>query len=229
MVDWTLAGSFIAGAVVSILIISNPVSTSAIFIALTERMTLKEKVVLAKRSVTYSVIILVFFALTGLALFRVFGFSIGAFRIAGGVLLMTTAAGMMNPKGREKEVEERSQDIAIIPLSIPFTAGPGTIITVVVLMSEALNLRETQDWGTTGLAIAGVLIGIAVTVIVSYQMMVRSEYIDSRLGSGRRVLTRLMGLIVMAIAIQFILNGIRDVLPDFVEAAEQASSLMHLM
>ena len=225
MVDWPFVLAFMGGAVVSIIVISNPISTSAIFIALTEKMTHTEKVILAKRSITYSIFILVFFALTGMALFRLFGFTIGAFRIAGGVLLMTTAITMLNPRPREKEAEERSQDIAIIPLSIPFTAGPGTIVTVVVLMSEALNFRDVYDIPTALLAAVGVLIGIFVTIFISYQMMAKSEYIDARLGSGRRVITRLMGLFVMAIAVQFILNGIKDVLPDFIDIVEQARSV----
>lgn len=229
MVDWPFVLAFMGGAVVSIIVISNPVSTSAIFIALTEKMTLTEKVALAKRSITYSIFILVFFALTGMALFRLFGFSIGAFRIAGGVLLMTTAITMLNPQPRGTAVEERSQDIAIIPLSIPFTAGPGTIVTVVVLMSVALNFRDVYDLPTAILAATGVFIGIFVTIYVSYLMMVKSEYIDARLGSGRRVITRLMGLFVMAIAVQFILNGIKDVLPDFIEIVDQANNVMGLL
>ena len=229
MVDWPFVLAFIGGAIVSIIVISNPISTSAMFIALTEKMTLTEKVTLAKRSITYSIVILVFFALTGMALFRLFGFSIGAFRIAGGVLLMTTAITMLNPQPRGTAVEERSQDIAIIPLSIPFTAGPGTIVTVVVLMSVALNFRDVYDLPTAILAATGVLIGIFITIYVSYLMMVKSEYIDARLGSGRKVITRLMGLFVMAIAVQFILNGIRDVLPDFIEIADQADNVMGLL
>ena len=77
MVDLGLAASFIGGAIVSIIIISNPLSTSAVFIALTEPMTHTEKLVVARRSVTYSTGVLLFFAITGLALFKLFGFSIG--------------------------------------------------------------------------------------------------------------------------------------------------------
>lgn len=229
MVDWALVAAFWGGAVLSIIIISNPISTSAIFIALTERMTQKEKVELAKRSVTYSTGILVFFALTGMALFQLFGFSVGAFRIAGGVLLMTTAISMLNPRPRAEEAEERSQDIAIIPLAIPFTAGPGTIVTTVVLMSEALNFASDHGWATALLSSLGVFLGIVVTIFVSYQMMYRSEYIDAHLGSGRRVVTKLMGLIVMAIAVQFIVNGIKDLMPEFVEIVDEARQVLVLL
>ncbi len=188
-----------------------------------------EKVKLARESVRYSTAILIFFALTGMALFQLFGFTIGAFRIAGGVLLMTTAISMLNPKPRDEEVSEQAENIAIIPLAIPFTAGPGTIVTVVVLMSEALNFADAHGWTTAIPAAIGVFAGIAVTIFVSYQMMVRSEYIDARLGSGRRVVTKLMGLIVMAIAVQFIINGIKDITPEFVKIVDDARSLMLML
>jgi multiple antibiotic resistance protein len=161
---------------------------------------------------------MLFFALTGFLLFQIFGFSIGAFRIAGGVLLFTTAVSMLNPRPTAVVSTEASQDIALMPLSLPFTCGPGTIVTIIILMTEARNI-----WGTTAvlpglLSISGVFIGMAVTLAVSYYMMSKSETIDARLGeSGRRVITRLMGLIVMAIAIQFIINGVKDLLPEFAE------------
>lgn len=229
MVEWALVAGFWSGAVISIIVISNPISTSALFIALTERMTNTEKVRLARESIRYSLAILIFFALTGMALFQLFGFTVGAFRIAGGVLLMTTAISMLNPKPREEEVSEQAENIAIIPLSIPFTAGPGTIVTVVVLMSEALNLAGGHGWTTAILSALGVFAGIAVTVFVSYQMMVRSEYIDDRLGSGRRVVTKLMGLIVMAIAVQFIINGVKDITPEFVRIVDDARQMMSFL
>jgi multiple antibiotic resistance protein len=229
MVDWAYVAGFWSGAIISIIVISNPISTSALFIALTERMTLTEKVKLARESVTYSTATLIFFAITGMALFQLFGFTVGAFRIAGGVLLMTTAISMLNPKPRDEEVSEQAENIAIIPLSIPFTAGPGTIVTVVVLMSEALNLAEGRGWTTAILSAVGVFAGIAVTIFVSYQMMVRSEYIDARLGSGRRVVTKLMGLIVMAIAVQFIINGIKDITPEFVKIVDEARQVLMLV
>jgi len=218
MADIVYALEFIGGAMVSILVISNPLSTSAVFIALTQGMTHEEKVRIVKKSVTYSVGILLFFAFTGLLIFQIFGFSIGAFRIAGGVLLFSMAVGMLNPKPSSEAADERSRDIALIPLSIPFTAGPGTIVTVVVLMSGAQNLMGTIDTITGVLAMMGVVAGILVTVGVSYLMMTRSEKIDTVLREGgRKVVTRLMGLMVMAISIQFIINGIKDILPEFMD------------
>ncbi len=221
MADFVLAAEFILGAVISILIISNPLSTSAVFISLTENMTHEERVETAKRSVKYSTGILIFFSLTGLALFQLFGFSLGAFRIAGGILLFTMAVQMLNPKPSHEDAETKSRDIALIPLSIPFTSGPGTITTVVVLMSEAQNIMRLDSVATGLMSITGIYIGIALCIGISYLMMTRSEFIDERLKEGgRRVVTRLMGLLVMAIAVQFIINGMLDVLPDFIAVAQ---------
>jgi multiple antibiotic resistance protein len=218
MADLAYALEFIGGAIISIIVISNPLSTSAVFIALTQGMTQEEKVRIVKKSVTYSTGILIFFALTGFLIFTIFGFSLGAFRIAGGVLLFSTAVYMLNPKPSSVAADETSRDIALIPLTIPFTAGPGTIVTVVVLMSEAQNLVGTIDPLTGVLAMFGVILGIMVTIIVSYFMMTRSDKIDAALKEGgRNVVTRLMGLLVMAIAIQFIINGIKDILPEFMD------------
>lgn len=226
MADLTYALEFIGGAIISIIVISNPISTSAVFIALTQGMTQDEKIRIVKKSVTYSTGILLFFALTGFLIFTIFGFSIGAFRIAGGVLLFSTAVYMLNPKPSSVAADETSRDIALIPLAIPFTAGPGTIVTVVVLMSEAQNLVDVIDPVTGILAMIGVIIGIIVTIIVSYFMMARSDKIDAALKEGgRNVVTRLMGLLVMAIAIQFIINGIKDILPEFIEIVNNAAIL----
>jgi len=217
----------ILASIVSIIVISNPVSTSAVFIVLTEGMTSEERRAVAAKSIRYSMGILIFFAITGLLVFQIFGFSVGAFRIAGGVLLFSTAVGMLNPKDSGTAAGERSKDIALIPLAIPFTSGPGTIVTVVVLMSEAMNLLEVQGALVGSLAIIGVYIGIGVTVFISYNMMIRSERIDRFFGEGgRNVVTRLMGLLVMAISIQFVINGIMDILPEFARVLQDSGVLL---
>lgn len=220
MTEIVFAGGFIISAILSILIISNPISTSAVFITLTDTMSHKKKLEIAKRSIKFSLGLLIFFSITGFLLFQIFGFSLGAFRIAGGILLFTTATTMMNLKPASHHRKSEYQDIALIPLSIPFTSGPGTIITVVILMSEALAVLNTHDLGTGLLSILGVYLGIAVVIISSYLMMARSESVNRFLKEGgRRVITRLMGLLVMAIAVQFMINGVIDIIPELIKAA----------
>lgn len=222
MFDIALVSGFIIGAIGSIIVISNPVSTSAAFISLTEGMKHRDKKEIALRSVKFSLAILLFFALTGFFLFQLFGFSIGAFRIAGGILLFTLAVHMMSQKivDHRETAELDYNEIALFPLSIPFTAGPGTIVTVVLLTSEALNMMTVTGLLNGLVATLGVYLGIFILMMVSYLMMVNSQRIDKLLKEGgRHVLTRLMGLLVMAIAIQFMINGVIDIIPALVAAA----------
>lgn len=224
MSDLITALEYIPAAIIAIIVISNPVSTSTMFLALTERMSDEVKLRTAKKAARYSLLILLFFAMTGLLLFQVFGFSVGAFRIAGGILLITTAMDMLYAK--QESVSEPTRDISLMPMSIPFISGPGTIVTVVVLMSGAETLGG-DDVGLSLLAASGVFLGIFILIAVSYLVMINSERLFSLLrDEGRKVLTKLMGLIVLSIAIQFIINGIGDVLPMFVEIARPAAGIL---
>lgn len=218
MADLAMALGFIGAAVISIIVISNPMSTSAIFIVLTSDMSRDEKLKVARKSAEYALGILVFFSITGLLVFQLFGFSIGAFKIAGGILLFSTSVSMLSPASRYEAAGEKSSDISLIPLAIPFISGPGTIVTVVLLMSDAQEIAFNDDLAIGMLAIFGVYLGISATILISYFMMKRSDLIDRVLREGgRKVITRLFGLLVMAIAVQFVINGIKDILPEFVE------------
>ncbi len=221
MIDLAVVGSFIIGAIVSIIVISNPVSTSAVFISLTEGMKKSDKREIAKRSVKFSATILMFFGLTGFFIFQLFGFSIGAFRIAGGILLFTMAIHMMNHKQRHIEATEMDyNEISLMPLSVPFTAGPACIVTVVLLMTEALNMTVTDGFLNGIFSALGVFVGIIMLAVVTYTMMVNSERISKVVKEGGlHIITRLMGLLVMAIAIQFMINGVIDIIPDLIAAA----------
>lgn len=229
MVDWAFIASFVPAMILGIIVISNPISTAAVFIGLTEKMTKDEKQAVAREATRYAIAILFFFAVTGMLLFQLFGFTIGAFRIAGGIILFTAAVAMLNPRPAEKEAAESAENIALIPICIPFIAGPGTIITVILYMSTAIYAADIYDIGTSVVAAIGVFIGIAATVFVSWLVMAKSEAIDKRLGKGRAVVTRLMGLIVMAIAVQFIINGLKDVTPDFVKIVDEARQVLVLL
>lgn len=158
---------------------------------------------------------MLFFSVTGLFIFSLFGFGVGAFRIAGGIILFTFAVTMVFPKPH-KPAEHYPSDIALIPIAIPFISGPGTIVTVVLLMSDASRYLSEEGLAFGAIALAGVYLGILITIYVSYVMMVRSEAIYERLkDEGRAIMTRMLGLIVMAIAVQFVINGIKDILPEF--------------
>jgi multiple antibiotic resistance protein len=181
----------------SVIAVMEPFSTTAVYVTLTKDMDSDKKRKIIRRSMIASFIVLVFFAFTGHLLFRVFGITIPAFQIAGGILLVSVAIGMLNP--REKGISYGTgEDIAIVPLAFPLTSGPGSITTVILLVSRAENLVETSF----------VPLAILAGVLLSYVALTFSSRLLKRLGDdGLRVVAALMAIIVLAIAVQFIIDG----------------------
>jgi multiple antibiotic resistance protein len=181
----------------STIAVMEPFSTTAVYATLTRDMDPKKKRRIITRSMRTSFLVLIFFALTGHLIFRVFGITIPAFQIAGGILLVSVAIDMLRP--RQSEVSPGgSGDIAVVPLAFPLTSGPGSITTVILLVSHAENLFETLF----------VPLAIFVGVLLSYVAMKFSSTLFKRLGDdGLRVVTALMAIIVLAIAVQFIIDG----------------------
>ena len=190
-------------AITSMVAIMEPFSTIAVYITLTRNMEPREQRKIAAKSMKISLITLIFFALTGHLLFLVFNITDYAFKIAGGILLVAVSLRMLYPGKEEHSVDER-EDIAIVPLAFPLTAGPGTITTVMLLVSEANNLLETFF----------VFVGIIIGILISYVGMIYSSKLFRLLGEeGLRVVTALMSILILAIAIQFIINGIAEAVP----------------
>jgi multiple antibiotic resistance protein len=190
-------------AVSSIIAVMEPFSTIAIYTTLTKGLSQERQRKIAAKAMKISFLVLAFFALTGHLLFIVFNITVYAFEIAGGILLVAVALRMLNPGKDEYSSDER--DVSIVPLTFPLTAGPGTITTVMLLFSEASNLLET----------AFVFVGISVGILISYVGMVYSHRLFKLLGDdGLRVVTALMAIIVLAIAVQFVINGIIDAAPQ---------------
>ena len=167
----------------------------------------------AKKAALATMVTLLVFAAAGNVIFQTFGITLGAIRIAGGVLLFLLALDMMRAKQSpvrqtaEEELEGAAKDdIAIIPLTIPMLAGPGAIATTMVCVSNAHG-RVAY--------IAIVVAAIVVTSIAVFFILRSAILVERRLGTtGLNVLTRVMGLILAAVAVQFIINGIADVLPQ---------------
>jgi len=163
--------------------------------------------VLARRGAWTCAITLTLFALGGSLIFKIFGITIGAFKIAGGVLLGLNALDMVQARRsqqRETPAETaegmEKSDIGIMPLGVPMLAGPGAISTVMVHSAGA----------TTPVATAALYLSIALTAWLSYLTLASAMRVERRLGqTGMRILTRLMGLVLCAIAVQFIVDGIR--------------------
>ncbi len=182
-----------------------------IFVALTAHESKERCAAIALRAVLTATGILTTFALFGTVIFQLFSVTLAAFRVAGGLMLMLTALDMLraqHPATRttSKETDEAaSQDeVAIVPLAMPLLAGPGAIATVMVLMAQ---LGGGVD------AAVPVISSIALTMLISWVLLVRAHAVKRVLRqTGIAILERVFGLILAAIAVQFIFEGGRELL-----------------
>ena len=203
--------SFALTTFVAIFAIVNPVGAMTFFIVLTRSYPKKLRKRVADKAVLAATITLLIFAFVGNYIFLVFGTSIPAFRIAGGILLFTIAFSMMqgersrtqlSPQDRQEALEREA--IGIVPLGVPMFAGPGAITTVMVLMAEASSPQV--DW----LRVMIILASILVTMAVGWIMLKNADRIFRRIGRmGAYAISRIMGLILAAIAVQFVILGIQ--------------------
>jgi multiple antibiotic resistance protein len=193
--------SFALLTIASVVAVVEPGSNVAIYLSLTEGMSGEEKRRIVNRAMKIAFVVLAFFAIGGQLVFSFFNITISAFQIAGGVLLVDVALRMLHPR-KDEYTREELEDVAVVPLAFPLTAGPGSITTVMLLMSQASGLVE---WPFVFLA-------IFVSILLSYIGMIYADRLVSRLGTeGLHVVTKIMAIIVLAIAVQFMINGVTDV------------------
>jgi len=191
----------------SILFIVDPLTVVPTFLAMTARDPPQVRRLMARRGAWTCAITLTAFALGGSLIFRLFSITMGAFKIAGGVLIGLNALDMVQARRsqqRETPIEKaegmEKEDVGIMPLGVPLLAGPGAISTVMVLTGASQSAVTTL----------GVYGAIALTAFLSYLTLAAASRVERRLGqTGMRVLTRLMGLVLCAIAVQFIVDGIK--------------------
>jgi multiple antibiotic resistance protein len=195
-------------ALTSILFLVDPIAAVPAFLAMAPECDAKKRRAMAKRAAWTCFIVLAAFALAGGLIFKLFGITLPAFKIAGGIILVLIGLDMLQARrsqtqetpGEMAEGAER-EDVGIIPLGVPMLAGPGSISTVMVLMSES-----TRWWQAIP-----VFVAIAITAIASYWVLAGAGRVRGYLGeTGIRILMRMMGLLLTAIAVQFILNGLTD-------------------
>jgi multiple antibiotic resistance protein len=198
----------------AVFFVVDPIAAIPIFLAMTENETPAQRARTALRASFTSGLTLTLFAMAGGLIFKFFGISLGAFKIAGGVLLFLLALDMMKAQPsrtratpeEEKEGIEK-EDVAIIPLAIPLLAGPGSIATVMVLMTRH------AEWTFS----IPVFVAIALTAIATYVLLRAASWMRHRLSKTfLNVMTRVMGLILAAIAVEFIVAGVKDVMPSLV-------------
>ena len=190
----------------------NPIGITPLFLTLTERFHGQEQKTIARKGVLMGFVVLVLFAFLGGYIFALFSISIDAFRIMGGIIFFRSGLKMLEsivPRTRTtpKETEEglSHNDIAISPIGIPIITGPGAITAAMVLSGE-----------TDGIIQQGILlVSITVVMLVTLFIFLGAPKIFRKLGtSGSRLIQRLMGIILMVIAVQFVIDGITNVLSN---------------
>lgn len=203
--------NFFLVAFPAIFTIVNPLGAVGPFLAMTARDSVEKRYSTAQRACMLATIVLAVCAGIGGFLFQFLGITLPALKIAGGFLLFGVAIDMLNAresrsKATDEEREEGAlkEDIAIFPLGIPLLSGPGSMISVFILMERA------QD----GFEQALIFVAIAATMLVSFVVLTQASRLARLLGAtGINVMSRIMGLVLAAIAVQFVLNGLTEALP----------------
>lgn len=197
-------------AFVTFFVVLDPLGMGPIFIALTRGEPAAFRRQMAIRGTVIAAIILLVFAFAGDLLLRSLGVSIAAFRIAGGVLLFLISFDMLfahatpirRTTERETEEAEAKHDISVFPLAIPLIAGPGGLTSVVLLMGRAGNnmMMELVVLGTMALVLAIIL-----------AVLLAADQFTKWLGeTGTNVISRVLGIILAALAVQFVIDGVRE-------------------
>ena len=186
----------------------NPMGVTPVFLTMTSELTDRQRNRTAFTAVLTAFITLTLFAFAGQLLFKFFGISVAAFRVAGGIIFFLMGFDMLNArvsrlKYDSKDIDEEINDIAVTPLGIPMIAGPGAITNAIVLMDDA---------HTVGHKIA-LPIAIFLVLLATFFSMITGAKIIKFLGNtGNRIMVKLMGLIMMVIAVEFFFAGLKPIL-----------------
>lgn len=193
----------------------NPLGTMPIFMTMTGDLSDEARKKTAQKATITALFTLILFAFSGQLLFQFFGISVNSFRMVGGIIFFLMGMDMLQArlaktKVRNSEVKSYVDDISITPLAIPMITGPGAITNAIVLMQDA------ENWQMKTVLIAS----IVAVMLLTFLILFSSGRIMKLLGqTGNNVLMRLMGLIVMVIAIEFFFSGLKPILIDILHSA----------
>ncbi|MCY4334873.1 MAG: MarC family protein [Litoreibacter sp.] len=190
----------------TLFVVIDPVGLAPMFVAMTRGMSQRERLRIAATSCVIAVCILTVFGLAGQKILDFIGISLAAFRISGGILLFITALDMLferrSARREEKadDVVETANDPSVFPLAMPLIAGPGALASMILLASGA-------EWDVT-IMVIGVMIAVVALV---FALFLLAGPIERLLGAtGVTVATRLMGMLLAALSVQFVVDGLRD-------------------
>lgn len=193
--------------------LTNPLGTMPVFLTMTNGLSENQRQHIVKRATIVSFIILISFTLFGQFVFKFFGISTNGFRIAAGFIILKIGYDMIqarysNAKLKDNEIKAYVNDISITPLSIPMLCGPGAIANGIILMSDA----KTFELKVT------LILTIAVVYILSYIILRLSTRLVKFMGeTGNNVMMRLMGLILMVIAVECFVGGVKPILIEIIQ------------
>lgn len=195
----------------AIIVIVDPLGLLPIFISITADETERERARTAKVAVIFAAVVMIIGSLAGGPLLKFFGISIASFRVAGGVLIFILALAMLNAKiSPSKQVPEEAKEavekenVAVVPLAVPLLAGPAALSTIIIYA------HSTPGWGIR----IYLIFCIIAVAIITWTLLRLSIVISRKLGqTGLNNVTRLMGLILAAIAVEFIAGGLMELFP----------------
>lgn len=196
--------------------LTNPLGTMPVFLTMTNGLSETDRKNIVKRATVISFIILMTFTFCGQFLFKFFGISTNGFRIAAGIIILKIGYDMLqarytNTKLKDEEIKTYANDISITPLSIPMLCGPGAIANGIILMDDA----DTWELKLT------MVIVIAIVYLLTYIILRLSTRLVKIIGeTGNNVMLRLMGLILMVIAVECFVGGVRPILIDIIQNAQ---------
>ncbi|NLP58417.1 MarC family protein [Lutibacter sp. B1] len=188
----------------------NPLGTMPIFMSMTKSLSKEKRKKTAKKATLVAFFTIIAFAFSGQILFNFFGISVNSFRIVGGFIFFAMGWDMLQARlGHIKHTDDESKinayvdDISVTPLAIPMICGPGAITNAIILMESAPNIQSKI-----------VLISlIAFVLFLTYLILIGASKITDKLGeTGNKVMMRLMGLIVMVIAVEFFFSGLKPII-----------------
>ena len=194
-------------AFTTMFIIMDPPGLVPVFIALTQGMSAEQRRTIAVRACIVAGVLMILFLFVGEAVLGFIGISMDAFRIAGGILLFLTALDMLFQRRQARRADnaaegqaEHQDDPSVFPLALPLIVGPGAIMTIILL---AGNATSAADFG----AIAGVLMAV---LLITFLAFLVAPTIERALGkTGLNIVTRVLGMLLAALAVQFVLDGLR--------------------
>lgn len=198
--------AYFTGAFVTIFFIVDPFAMIPLYLSLTDKYSTQERTIVRRRAVFIAFGLLVTFAISGMTFFEFFGITLPAFQIAGGILLFALGFTQLNAKQEkvskaENEESRVKDDISVFPLAMPLLAGPGAISTVILLSTKTGSILRLVE----------LTVALAACMTLTYLVLKSSPFLLRVMGqTGLNLLSRIMGIILTAIGVQFALNGIAE-------------------